>query len=72
MEDVLNYLKIINNPTGQKAGSLSHALKSLDEIVHNSNADLHPRLKHFLQNRSYGKALIWLNEGEPEKGSCGK
>ena len=72
MDEVLNCLKIITNPKGENVGSLPHALKSLDEIAHNSSAGLHPRLKHFLQNRSYGKALIWLNEGEPEKGSCGK
>lgn len=72
MDEVLNCLKIITTPKGENVGSLPRALKSLDEIAHNSNADLHPRLKHFLQNRSYEKALIWLNNGEPDKGTCGK
>ena len=72
MDEVLNCLKIITNPKGENVGSLPDALKSLDEIAHNSSAGLHPRLKHFLQNRSYEKALIWLNNGEPDKGTCGK
>ena len=72
MDEVLNCLKIITNPKGENVGRLPHALKSLDEIAHNSSAGLHPRLKHFLQNRSYEKALIWLNNGEPDKGTCGK
>jgi len=29
-------------------------------------------LKHFLQNRSYEKALVWLDNGVPEKGTCGE
>jgi len=33
---------------------------------------IHPRLLHFLQNRSYQKALTWINGGEPERGTCGK
>ncbi|MBT3667442.1 MAG: hypothetical protein HN548_08175 [Opitutae bacterium] len=72
MDDIVNHLQIIVDPKGTPKGSLPKALKVLDEIAHNSSADLNPRLKHFLQNRSYEKALIWLKNGEPEKGICGK
>jgi hypothetical protein len=34
--------------------------------------DLDPRLAHFLEKRSYEKALIFLNEEDAPRGSCGK
>lgn len=34
--------------------------------------DLDPRLAHFLEKRSYEKALMFLNEEEAPRGSCGK
>ena len=42
-------------------------LQRLDEIAKDAGSGLHPRLRHFLENRSYGKALLWLEDGEPEK-----
>ena len=67
-----NYLKIITNPIGAPKGSLIQALQKLDDILKDSANDLHPRLRHFLENRSYEKALIWIDGNEPEKGICGK
>jgi hypothetical protein len=48
------------------------ALRNLDDIVSNQPGDLHPKLRHFLQNRSYEKALLWIEGGTPEKGICQK
>jgi hypothetical protein len=66
MDEIINSLTVITKPKDAPKGSLAKALKKLDEI------DLHPRLKHFLQNRSYEKALVWLDNGVPEKGTCGE
>ena len=53
-------------------GDLISALKQLDYILEEKEADLDARLRHFLQNRSYEKALLWIEGGTPEKGICQK
>ncbi len=53
-------------------GDLISALKQLDDILEEKEADLDARLRHFLQNRSYEKALLWIEGGTPEKGICQK
>lgn len=53
-------------------GDLISALKQLDDILEEKGADLDARLRHFLQNRSYKKALLWIEGGTPEKGICQK
>ena len=53
-------------------GDLISALKQLDDILEEKEADLDARLRHFLQNRSYEKALLWIEGVTPEKGICQK
>ena len=65
-------LKAIVSPVENKQTDLVEALRTLDAIVSNHFGDLHPQMRHFLQNRSYEKALLWLDGGEPEKGVCQK
>ena len=72
MDEMIHSLNIITKPKDAPKDSFTKALKTLDGIVENPPFDLHPRLKHFLQNRSYEKALIWLDNGVPEKGTCGE
>lgn len=72
MDEMKNYLKIITKPIGAPKGSLIQALQKLDDILKDSANDLHPRLRHFLENRSYEKALTWIDGKQPEKGICGK
>ena len=48
-------------------GDLISALKQLDDILEANGAELDARLRHFLQNRSYEKALLWIEGGTPEK-----
>lgn len=46
-----------------KAGDgpgLSAALGELESLLAAHRADLHPQLAHFLEGRSYAKALLWL------------
>lgn len=56
----------------QDAPDLRKALALLDQVAHNVDNDLPPRLRHFLQKRSYQKALLFV-EGEhfPEELRCG-
>ena len=53
-------------------GDLISALKQLDNILEEHGAELDARLRHFLQNRSYEKALLWIEGETPQKGSCQK
>jgi len=71
MEEIKKCLRVITTPKAAKPGELGESLRRLDEIVKDSKADLPPRLRHFLENRSYAKALVWLEGEEPEKGVCG-
>ena len=72
MDELKSSLHLITNPKEAKAGEILNALQKLDECLSNESMKIHPRLLHFLQNRSYQKALTWINGGEPEKGTCGK
>ena len=71
MLEVLTYLRTISKPDAAKPGDLAEAIRSLDEVLVNRGKALPGRLRHFLENRSYQKALVFLEGGEPEKGTCG-
>lgn len=71
MDEIKECLRTITEPKDARPGELGQSLQRLDEISKDSEAGLHPRLRHFLENRSYGKALLWLDDEEPEKGVCG-
>lgn len=44
----------------------------LDEILSANRATLHPQLRHFLEGRSYAKALMFLGgESDIPVGVCG-
>lgn len=42
--------------------ALSAALADLDGLLAEHRGRLDPRLEHFLEGRSYAKALAWLGE----------
>ncbi|MBA4136702.1 MAG: hypothetical protein C0518_05235 [Opitutus sp.] len=44
---------------GDGAG-ISTTLGELDGLLTTHRAELHPQLVHFLEGRSYAKALLWL------------
>lgn len=47
-------------------------MEKLDDYVQASRTQLHPQLVHFLMNRSYAKALIFLGgESNIPVGRCG-
>lgn len=72
MEYILKNLRVITNPTQATAKDLPIAIQSLDKVLGEQGHELPGRLRHFLENRSYQKALVFLEGGEPEKGTCGK
>ena len=72
MEELKRNLKLITNPKTLQPGELVQAIQSADEYFLDKRPILNPRLKHFLQNRSYQKALLWIEGNEAtEKGVCG-
>lgn len=52
--------------------AIAHEMGRLDEYLANGRATLHPQLAHFLENRSYPKALMFLGgESDIPVGVCG-
>ena len=51
---------------------IADAMARLDEFLERGRAGLHPQLVHFLENRSYAKALMFLGgETDIPVGACG-
>ncbi len=71
MKVVLNSLRLITRPDEARPGELASAIHTLDKVLSERGEELPGRLRHFLENRSYGKALVFLEGGESEKGFCG-
>ena len=72
MDEVRNHLRTIVFSADGIAGELPMAIQALDKVLTERGNELPGRLRHFLENRSYQKALVFLEGGEPEKGTCGK
>ena len=47
------------------------SMEYLDGVLAAQRAALDPRLAHFLERRSYAKALEFLRGGSPASGICG-
>lgn len=61
MQEIEQALRII---VGSEKGEVRDALAVLDKIVVESTGVLSPRLTHFLERRSYLKALDYIENGE--------
>ena len=72
IDEIKDSLLAIVSPNKQERPDLVGALRKLDECVQHKGDEMNPRLRHFLENRSYEKALLWIEGGEPEKGICQK
>ena len=46
------------------AGAVSDSLNEVEALLAAHRAELHPQLVHFLEGRSYAKALAWLGGGD--------
>ncbi|MEX0325073.1 MAG: hypothetical protein AB3N33_03180 [Puniceicoccaceae bacterium] len=51
---------------GRESGDLAASLKALDTL----KSDARGHLAHYLAKRSYQKAWVLLEGGDPEKGVC--
>ncbi|HSY53371.1 MAG TPA: hypothetical protein VK785_02940 [Opitutaceae bacterium] len=50
--------------------AISAQTARLDELLARDRGRLHPQLAHFLERRSYAKALDWLGGTTPAAGTC--
>ena len=53
---------------GHEEGDLGEAIRALDSLREAAGG----HLGHYLAKRSYQKAWIFLEGGDPEKGTCGR
>jgi len=61
MQNIEQALLIV---TGQAKGDIREALASLDKVVSDENNELDSHLAHFLERRSYVKALAFVTGEE--------
>ncbi len=53
-------------------GVIAEEMARLDEFLEKARGDLHPQLVHFLERRSYAKAVMFLGgESDIPVGICG-
>lgn len=45
--------------------AMTDALDRIETFLAGHRAELHPQFAHFLERRSYAKALAWLESGNP-------
>ncbi|MEO6003448.1 MAG: hypothetical protein ABIZ04_01800 [Opitutus sp.] len=68
-ESLTRLLGAIKASDGQVVAS---EMAKLDDFLDRGRATLHPQLVHFLQNRSYAKAVMFLGgETDIPVGACG-
>ncbi|AHF91878.1 hypothetical protein OPIT5_18280 [Opitutaceae bacterium TAV5] len=69
-EALIALLEAIRKSDGQTIGTRMAQLDDL--LARGQTGGLHPQLAHFLQNRSYAKALMFLGgAGDIPAGVCG-
>lgn len=65
MNEIQVALEVILNPAKLEQGAMVQAIKSLDTIWKERGRELSPDLVHYLQRRSYEKALAFI-EADPD------
>lgn len=71
-EEIGQCLSRITKPAGVEKDVLMNAIQRLDEIASEYQSELPRDLHHYLQRRSYEKAVLFLEEkGDIPKGTCG-
>ncbi len=58
---LIRFTSGIKNSDG---GAVSASLNEVEALLSVHRAELHPQLVHFLEGRSYAKALAWLGGGD--------
>jgi hypothetical protein len=64
-------ISLLNGIKASDGAAVSQAMAVLDDIVARQGDSLPPQLGHFLERRSYAKALVWLGGEAPAAGTCG-
>lgn len=60
-QEIKSALESFDSAVKQADGAgISAALTELERLLAAHRAELHPQLVHFLEGRSYAKALLWL------------
>ena len=67
MKNLSTLLETVVNGAQTEGPSLREALLEMDSIAQNPEQDINPKLKHYLQRRSYSKALEWIQNEESKK-----
>lgn len=68
-DSLISLLAAIKAADGQV---IADEMLRLDTLLDTGRSTLHPQLVHFLGNRSYAKALMWLGgESDIPVGACG-
>ena len=68
-ESLTSLLASIKSADGQRVAA---EMEKLDGLLARGRETLHPQLVHFLQNRSYAKAVMFLGgETDIPVGACG-
>jgi len=69
--EIHNVLLALNAGIARADGAAIAAQTArLDELLARHRGALHPQLAHFLERRSYPKALAWLDGATPPAGTC--
>ncbi|HRE80434.1 MAG TPA: hypothetical protein PLN52_05260 [Opitutaceae bacterium] len=67
-ESLIQLLDSIKRADG---AGIANQLGQLDDLLAQGRGQLHPQLVHYLEGRSYAKAVAWLGgEGGIPRGSC--
>jgi hypothetical protein len=65
-------IALLNGIKAADGQVISDEMAKLDNYLEQGRAGLHPQLAHFLQNRSYAKALMYLQgDANIPAGVCG-
>jgi hypothetical protein len=67
MKNLSILLETVVNGVRPDGPSLREALLEMDRIVQNPEKDIKPKLRHYLERRSYSKALEWIQDEDPKK-----
>jgi len=62
-EHIRHHLRVI---LGKEEGAIADSLRALDAAAGEAPGEL----RHYLRKRSYAKAEIWLDGGQPPHGTC--
>ncbi|MFW6354394.1 MAG: hypothetical protein ACOC3I_08425 [Verrucomicrobiota bacterium] len=63
-KDLQTVLRAVVRPAEAPGLSVAEALAQLDALARDPAADLDPHLRHYLQKRSYVKALAFVEDGK--------